>query len=94
MTEFLSGIFSVVLKTNDTLEKGILSSCLRIAKESIFTGFNNFNVYSMFQQQSSTIFGFTPEETVNILKDFHLESHETIVKDWYDGYLYVDKIMG
>lgn len=88
MTEFLSGIFSAVLKTNDSLEKGILSGCLRIAKESIFTGLNNFNVYSIFQQQSSTAFGFTPEETVKILKDFQLKSYETIVKDWYDGYLF------
>ena len=88
MVDFLGGVFSTALKTNYALEKGILTGCLRIAKESIFTGLNNFNVYSISDKQSSSCFGFTPEETKQLLKDFDAEAYEHIVKEWYDGYLF------
>ena len=91
MADFLSGIFSAALKTNDALEKGILTGCLRIAKESIFTGLNNFNVYSITEEPSSTCFGFTPEETLKLLEYYHLKSYEQTVKEWYDGYLFGNK---
>ena len=91
MADFLSGIFSAALKTNDALEKGILTGCLRIAKESIFTGLNNFNVYSIMEEPSSTCFGFTPEETLKLLEYYHLKSYEQTVKEWYDGYLFGNK---
>ena len=82
MTDFLGGIFSAVLKTNEVLEKGNLTGCLRIAKESIFTGLNNFNVYSVFDKQSSSDFGFTPEEVMCLLNDYELRKFERTVKEW------------
>ena len=86
MADFLSGMFSAALKTNDALEKGILTGCLRIAKESIFTGLNNFSVYSISEDQSSTSFGFTPKETITLLEHYDLKSYEQTIKEWYDGY--------
>ena len=91
MVNFLGKIFSAALKTNDALEKGILTGCLRIAKESIFTGLNNFNVYSIYDDQSCSRFGFTPEETMKLLKDFNAKTYELTVKDWYDGYLFANQ---
>lgn len=91
MVKFLKGVFSAALKTNDALEKGILTGCLRIAKESIFTGLNNFNVYSLFHKKSSSCFGFTSEETTKLLQDFNLSSYRNIMKEWYDGYLFGDQ---
>lgn len=88
MADFLNGMFSAALKTNDALEKGILTGCLRIAKESIFTGLNNFNVYSISEDQSSTSFGFTPKETITLLENYDLKSYEQTIKEWYDGYLF------
>ena len=91
MVNFLGKIFSAALKTNDALEKGILTGCLRIAKESIFTGLNNFNVYSIYDDQSCSRFGFTPEETMKLLKDFNAKTYELTVKEWYDGYLFANQ---
>jgi len=82
MADFLSGMFSAALKTNDALEKGILTGCLRIAKESIFTGLNNFSVYSISEDQSSTFFGFTPKETITFLEHYDLKSYEQTIKEW------------
>ena len=81
MVDFLNGMFSAALKTNDALEKGILTGCLRIAKESIFTGLNNFNVYSISEDQSSTSFGFTPKETITLLENYDLKSYEQTIKE-------------
>lgn len=88
MTNFISNTFSACLKTNDALEKGILTGCLRIAKESIFTGLNNFKVYSIFDNTASSFYGFTQNETLKMLKDYHLENYYDKVKTWYDGYLF------
>lgn len=89
MVDFLSNVFSAALKTNDALEKGILTGCLKIAKEStpqagfsLFTGVNNFNVYSISDKQSNTGFGFTPDETSRLLEDYAVKSYENIVKEW------------
>ncbi len=82
MVEFLRNVFSAALKTNDALEKGALTGCLRIAKESIFTGLNNFNVYSVFDKQSSSDFGFTSEEVMCLLNDYELRKFERTVKEW------------
>ncbi|MFR7592538.1 MAG: AAA family ATPase [Longibaculum sp.] len=88
MVDFLRNVFSSVLKTNDALEKGILTGCLRISKESIFTGLNNFNVYSIMDEYYSTQFGFTQEEVNQLLKEYNLEKQQKEVKEWYDGYLF------
>ena len=86
MTDFLGGIFSAALKTNEVLEKGILTGCLRIAKESIFTGLNNFKVNSIFDEVSSQQFGFSPMEISTLLQDYHFSEYQKDIKDWYDGY--------
>ena len=88
MVDFLNIVFSAALKTNDALEKGILTGCLRIAKESIFTGLNNFNVYSITDKKSNTCFGFTPEEITELLENYNAISYESVMKEWYDGYLF------
>ncbi|WP_300630648.1 AAA family ATPase, partial [uncultured Thomasclavelia sp.] len=67
MVDFLRSVFSSALKTNDALERGVLTGCLRIAKESIFTGLNNFTVRSITSQYACDCFGFTQEEIDNLL---------------------------
>ena len=84
--DFLGGIFSAALKTNDALEKGVLTGCLRIAKESIFTGLNNFKVDSIFDEVSSQRFGFTQSEIDPLLQAYHAEEYKAVIKEWYDGY--------
>lgn len=88
MSNFLSNTLSPVLKSNDALEKAVLTGCLRIAKESIFTGLNNFRIYSIFDNRSSSYFGFTQDEVDKILSYYHLEKYHDIIKEWYDGYLF------
>ncbi len=89
MVDFLRSVFSCALKTNDSLEKGIMTGCLRIAKESIFTGLNNFNVYSIFDKGISSIcFGFTQEEINRLLEYYHIDQYNDQMKEWYDGYLF------
>lgn len=91
MVDFLKNVFSAALKTNDALEKGMLTGCLRIAKETIFTGLNNFNVHSIFDKESSSDFGFTPDETMQLLQKYNLSSYSNIMKEWYDGYMFGDQ---
>ena len=88
MVDFLRSIFSSALKTNDALERGILIGCLRIAKESIFTGLNNFTVRSITSQYACDCFGFTQEEIDNLLDYYDLINKRDEIKDWYDGYLF------
>ena len=82
MVEFLRSVFSSALKTNDALEKGVMTGCLRISKESIFTGLNNI---------SSEFFGFTELEVKQLLKDYNLSEKMDEVKEWYDGYQFGNK---
>lgn len=86
MVEFLRSVFSSALKTNDALEKGVMTGCLRISKESIFTGLNNFTAYSVLNNISSESFGFTESEVKQLLKDYILSEKMDEVKEWYDGY--------
>ena len=88
MIEFLRSVFSSALKTNDALEKGIMTGCLRISKESIFTGLNNFTSYSILNNIGNEYFGFTEKEVLQLLKDYQLSSYTSEVKEWYDGYLF------
>ena len=76
------------LKTNPNLYFAVLTGCLRIAKESIFTGVNNFNVLSVTSVQFDEYFGFTDEEVKEMLKYFDLSQHYDTIKEWYDGYLF------
>ncbi len=91
MVEFLRNIFSTALKTNDSLERGVLTGCLQIAKESIFTGLNNFSVRSILNQYSSDCFGFEQNEIDELLKYYDLYDKKGYIKEWYDGYRFYDK---
>lgn len=91
MVEFLRSIFSSALKTNDALEKGVMTGCLRISKESIFTGLNNFTAYSVLNNISSESFGFTELEVKQLLKAYNLSEKMDEVKEWYDGYQFGNK---
>lgn len=91
MVEFLRSVFSSALKTNDALEKGVMTGCLRISKESIFTGLNNFTTYSVLNNISSESFGFTESEVKQLLKDYNLSEKMDEVKEWYDGYRFGNK---
>ena len=88
MVDFLRSVFSSSLKTNDALERGVLTGCLRIAKESIFTGLNNFTVRSITSQYACDCFGFTQEEIDDLLDYYDLINKRDEIKDWYDGYLF------
>lgn len=91
MVEFLRSVFSSALKTNDALEKGVMTGCLRISKESIFTGLNNFTAYSVLNNISSESFGFTELEVKQLLKAYNLSEKMDEVKEWYDGYQFGNK---
>ena len=88
MVDFLRSMFSSALKTNDALERGILTGCLRISKESIFTGLNNFTVRTISSQYACDCFGFTQKEIDDLLKYYDLIEKRQEIKDWYDGYLF------
>lgn len=88
MVDFLRSMFSSALKTNDALERGILTGCLRISKESIFTGLNNFTVRTISSQYACDCFGFTQKEIDDLLKYYDLIEKRPEIKDWYDGYLF------
>ena len=88
MVDFLRSVFSSALKTNDALEKGIMTGCLRISKESIFTGLNNFTSYSLLNNGGSEYFGFNEKEVKQLLEDYNLKDYIDEVKEWYDGYLF------
>ena len=86
MVLLIRNLFGNVLKTNDSLAFAVLTGCLRIAKESIFTGLNNFKVYSITNTEFDETFGFTNEEVRKMLVYYGLDSHFNEVKAWYDGY--------
>ncbi|MCI2991128.1 ATP-binding protein [[Clostridium] innocuum] len=86
MVEFLRNVFSAALKTNDALEKGVLTGCLRIAKESNFTGLNNFKVNSIFDGDENQQFGFMQNEIDILLEKYDALEYRYNIKEWYDGY--------
>lgn len=90
MVSLIRALFGKGLKTNDDLQFAVLSGCLRVSKESIFTGLNNFKVLSITDPRFDEQFGFTDEEVRTLLKVYHLESHFAETKEWYDGYHFGD----
>ena len=82
MSSFMGDLFSTALKTNDALEKGVLTGCLRIAKESIFTGLNNFHVYSIMDRAAQDCFGFTKDEVYNLLSYYDFTSYLFCSRCW------------
>lgn len=86
MVSLIRGLFGEALKTNDYLEFAVLTGCLRVSKESIFTGINNFNVLSIIDDQFDEVFGFTESEVKTMLEYYGFQSHMSELKKWYDGY--------
>ena len=86
MVSLIRGLFGMALKTNDSLQFAVLTGCLRISKESIFTGFNNFEVLSVLNVPYDESFGFTDNEVEKLLDDYTFSDHYPEVKEWYDGY--------
>lgn len=86
MTSLIRGILGQALKTNDYLQFAVLTGCLRISKESIFTGLNNFKVLSIADARFDEQFGFIDSEVIDILEEYGVSDKISEVKDWYDGY--------
>ena len=86
MISLIRSLFESALKSNDYLEFAVVTGCLRISKESIFTGLNNLNVVSITDDTFAEHFGFTQEEVVQLLRDYGLEGNLETVRKWYDGY--------
>ena len=86
MLDLIRGIMSTSLKTNEYLKFAVVTGCLRIPKESIFTGVNNFASYSVIDSRFSKYFGFTNDEVLGMLNKFNLADKADIIKSWYDGY--------
>ena len=86
MVSLIRCLFGQALKTNEFLQFAVLTGCLRISKESIFTGLNNFKVMSITDSRFDEQFGFTDEEVRKLLSDYGMDSHFDEVKEWYDGY--------
>ncbi len=86
MVSLIRGMFGDALKTNDALEFAVLTGCLRVSKESIFTGLNNFKILSITDTRFDEQFGFTDEEVRKLLNSYHQEERFDETKEWYDGY--------
>ena len=86
MVYFIRGLLGEVLKTNDSLAFAVLTGCLCVSKESIFTGLNNFKILSITDTRFDEQFGFTDTEVRTLLSDYQMEDRFAEVKEWYDGY--------
>ena len=90
MVSLIRGLFGQALKTNEFLQFAVLTVCLRVSKESIFTGLNNFKILSITDARFDEHFGFTEAEVNQLLTDYQLEEHLAETKEWYDGYRFGD----
>ncbi len=88
MVGFIRSLFESALKTNDSLQFAVITGCLRISKESIFTGLNHLNIVSVLDKKYSEHFGFTEPEVLKMMEDFGVGSRFWAMKEWYDGYLF------
>ncbi len=88
MIAFIRSLFESALKTNSSLEFAVITGCLRISKESIFTGMNNLKIISILNNQYGEYFGFTHEEVKKICADYGMPHKFEVFKEWYDGYLF------
>lgn len=86
MVALIRALFGRALKTNEALAFAVLTGCLRVSKESIFTGLNNFKILSITDSRFDEQFGFTDKEVQKLLADYHLEARFSETKEWYDGY--------
>ena len=90
MVSMIRSLFGEALKTNEFLQFAVLTGCLRVSKESIFTGLNNFKIFSITDARFDEQFGFAEDEVKKMLKDYQREAHLTEMKEWYDGYHFGD----
>lgn len=88
MTDFIRSLFESALKTNEALELAVITGCLRISRESIFTGLNNLKVVSILRDDCAEAFGFTEGEVQTMLAAYGMEGRKGEVREWYDGYLF------
>ncbi|NFG61349.1 AAA family ATPase [Clostridium sp. CMCC3677] len=90
MIKFIRSLFESALKTNSSLEFSVITGCLRISRESIFTGLNNLEIISILNKSYDEYFGFTQKEIDKMLEDYNLIDKEILIKDWYNGYIFGD----
>ncbi len=90
MVDFIRSLFESALKTNDHLQLAVITGCLRISKESIFTGLNHLKIISILDQRYSEHFGFTEAEVLAMMNYYGVESRFSMMKEWYDGYTFGD----
>ena len=88
MIKFIRSLFESALKTNPFLEFSVITGCLRISKESIFTGLNNLEIISILNKSYDEFFGFTQEEVDKILEDYNIIDKRELIKEWYNGYIF------
>ena len=88
MSALIRSLMESALKTNESLKFAVITGCLRISKESIFTGLNNLSVISIVSDNYAECFGFTQPEVTQMLKYYELEDKAEEVERWYDGYLF------
>ncbi len=88
MLDVIRGIMSTSLKSNEYLKFAVVTGCLRIPKESIFTGVNNFASYFVLDEEFSSYFGFTQDEIETLLKYYDREDKSELIKTWYNGYMF------
>ncbi len=88
MIKFIRSLFESALKTNSSLEFAVITGCLRISRESIFTGLNNLEIISILNEYYDEYFGFTQKEVSKILEDYGLSEKEELTKNWYNGYIF------
>lgn len=93
MLDVMKGIMGTALKDNEYLKFAVITGCLRIAKESIFTGTNNFASYSVLDEDFSEYFGFSEQEVKGLLAAAEREDKAAVIKEWYDGYLFGDSFV-
>ena len=86
MAALLRAFLGKALKTNSYLYRAVLTGCLRVSKESIFTGLNNFTINTIVDEGAEEYFGFTPSEVEGLMAYYALEKHAAVMKEWYDGY--------
>ena len=91
MVGFIRSLFESALKTNDALERAVITGCLRISKESLFTGLNNLEINSIRDSGFEEGFGFTDSEVCMMLKDYGIEDRVPEARNWYDGYTFGEK---
>lgn len=88
MVDFIRSLFESALKTNDYLQLAVITGCLRISKESIFTGLNHLNIISVLDKKYSEHFGFTESEVIQIMDYYDTKNRFPTMKEWYDGYMF------